>query len=489
MSYKKLCTIHQELSLLNTIKDTLAWDQETYLPSGSVEYRSKQLSYLSAKSHQLLTSQTYQNSLKATEQEDLNYTAQANVREWRYHFDRISKLPESLVTKSTEIHSQAIPIWQEAREKNDFNLFAPTLKKLINIAKEKAELWGYQDEIYSALLSNYERGTTTTDVASIFEKFSPNLIKLAGQATKKSLANPPRELQGHFPVERQQKFNTLVAKSIGFDFNKGRIDTTTHPFCSGIAPHDVRLTTRYYEGNFLPSLFGVMHEAGHGMYEQGLPCEEFGRPAGTAVSLGIHESQSLLWENHIGRSKEFWSHWLPKAKEFFPQLNDWSVNEIHHHINTAKYSFIRVDADEATYDLHILLRFKIERMIINEEIEVKDIPSAWNELSKLYFGKSPTSNTQGCLQDIHWSFGLFGYFATYSLGNFNASQLFHKVSQDKHIHSSLLQANYTPLLSWLQENIHKSASSLLPQELMKKATGEITNPQYHLNHLKQRFVG
>jgi carboxypeptidase Taq len=231
-----------------------------------------------------------------------------------------------------------------------------------------------------------------------------------------------------------------------------------------------------------------MHEAGHGLYEQGLGESDFGLPSGSAVSLGIHESQSLLWEAHVGRSQAFWNHWMPKAQELFPQLSDWSVEEFLQTINQANYSAIRVDADEATYDLHVLLRFDIERRLINGELAVKDIPEAWNESFEESFNMRPKSDSEGCLQDIHWAMGGLGYFPTYTLGNLNASQLFHAATQNKSILNSFNNAEFKPLLEWMRNSIHSHGSTLLPQDLMIQATGESTNPKYHLNHLTQRFL-
>ncbi|MGB0993267.1 MAG: carboxypeptidase M32, partial [Akkermansiaceae bacterium] len=268
----------------------------------------------------------------------------------------------------------------------------------------------------------------------------------------------------------------------------GRIDTTTHPFCTGLGPGDTRLTTRYLENNFTSSLFGVLHEAGHGLYDQGLPTEQHGLPAGNAVSLGIHESQSRLWENHVGRSRAFWTKWLPRAQEIFPNLSKFDLDTFLAAINRAEKSYIRVEADEATYDLHIMLRFGIERAMLNGDIKVADIPSAWNERFQEFFGMTPPDDTNGCLQDIHWSMGGLGYFSTYSLGNFNAAQLHHKAMQDDTVSAACNNANYLPLLDWMRTHIHSKGSTLFPQDLMLAATEEATNPQYHLTHLKRRFL-
>lgn len=488
-AYQELVSLNQEITLLSSTASCLGWDQETYLPKNAIEHRANQLSYLSGKIHAMATGKDFQSKLEAAEQEGSNnLTEMANLREWRHGFDLSHKLPQELVERCSQTTSIAKAAWADARAKNEFPLFAPHLEKLVAIAKEKAERWGYEDEPYDALLGCYERGAKTADVAKIFDVFGPKIIETARLAVEKSHLNPVRKLEGNFPIEAQQKLNLEIATSIGFDFDCGRIDTTTHPFCDTLGPNDVRLTTRYYEHDFTASLFGVMHEAGHGLYEQGLPAKDFGLPSGSAISLGIHESQSLLWEAHVGRSQGFWNKWFVRVQELFSQMRDWTVQEFLHTINQAKYSFIRVDADEATYDLHILLRFSLERKILNGEIAIDDIPAAWNQAFESMFGIIPPNDKEGCLQDIHWSMGGMGYFSTYTLGNLNASQLFHTATKDPAIRKAFDQADYAPLLRWMRENIHAHGSTYLPQDLMIKATGEGTNPDYHLAHLRRRFL-
>ncbi len=488
-AYQELCELNKEIALLGSAAATLGWDQETYLPAKSLKFRAEQLSYLSGKIHGLSTDDNFEAKLRAAEESGAaNSTEAANIREWRHHFNKSTKLPQELVERNSKTTSHAKAAWAEAREKNEFSIFAPHLQDLINLANEKAELWGYDDEPYDALLGSYERGAKTADVAKIFNEFEPKVTELAKQAVAKSASGKPRKLEGDFPIEKQQILNQEVAASIGFNFDAGRIDTTTHPFCTTLGPQDVRLTTRYYAHDFTASLFGVMHETGHGLYEQGLPDDDYGFPSGSAVSLGIHESQSLLWEAHVGRSRGFWNKWFPRAQELFPQMQDWSVEEFLQTINQAKYSQIRVDADEATYDLHILLRFGLERKILNGDIDVADIPAAWSEKFQSMFGMKPKSNTKGCLQDIHWSMGGLGYFPTYTLGNLNASQLFNAATQDAAVKTSFDNADYAPLLDWMRTNIHAHGSTYLPQDLMMKASGENTNPEYHLAHLKRRFI-
>lgn len=469
----------QEISLLSSTASTLGWDQETYAPPQSVRHRAKQLAYLEGKVHQLQTSESFREGLDSLDE--------ANRRELTHRYERATKLPQDLVEQESETSSLAKAAWSEAREKNDFSIFAPHLVRLLEIAREKADHWGYEDEPYDALLSEYERGAKTREVAELFESIDTELARIAATAVEASSSISASAIHGPAPVEAQKTLNREVAESLGFDFTRGRIDTTAHPFCTTLGPEDVRLTTRYEDHDFTSSLFGVIHETGHGLYEQGLPSCDFHLPSGQAVSLGIHESQSRLWENHVGRSIPFWEKWYPRCQELFPHLQDIPLADFLPAVNRAAYSPIRVEADEATYDLHILLRFKLERALLSGELEVEGVPSSWNESFMKLFGFRPKTDSEGCLQDIHWSMGGLGYFATYSLGNINAAQLFETARQDPLVSSSFAKGDFLPLLEWMREHIHVHGSNLLPQDLMAQATGSKTDPTAYLTHLRQRF--
>lgn len=471
----------REIAILNSTSATLDWDQETYAPSKGVEFRSKQMAYFAGKVHELKTSAAFQEGLENAS------LGEANQRELTHQFDRATKLPKELVERASETSTLAKAAWSEAREKDDFSLFAPHLSKLLEIAREQADHWGYEDEPYDALLSEYERAAKTREVAGLFDSISQDLAQIAATAVEKSAAIPADLLHGPAPIHEQMTLNREIAESLGFHFEAGRIDTTEHPFCTTLGPADIRLTTRYDENDFASSLFGVMHETGHGLYEQGLPADDFHLPSGQAVSLGIHESQSRLWENHVGRSRPFWERWLPRAQQLFPHLRDIDLDQFLTAINRAAYSSIRVEADEATYDLHILLRFKLERALMAAELEVSDVPGIWNDTFESLFGFRPTNNREGCLQDIHWSMGGLGYFATYSLGNLNAAQLHNCAAQDSEVIGAARQGNFIPLLEWMQKKIHAKGSTLFPQDLMESATGFPTKPDAYLAHLRERF--
>lgn len=487
-SYESLCELARERALISTTASVLSWDQETFLPTKALDHRAKQLGWLSGKAHELATSPEWRRNLEKAEEEGSdNMLESANLREFRHHYDRSAKLPRELVEHETTTSSRAKAAWMQARKESDFSLFAPALETLLELARQKADLWGFSGEPYDALLEEYERGSTTAEVAALFDSCRESIIEIAHEAVEHSQSTPADLLEGDYPVVSQKLLNREIAESLGFNFDAGRIDTVTHPFCTHLGPDDTRLTTRYDENDFLSSLFGVMHEAGHGLYDQGLPNSQHGLPSGQAVSLGIHESQSRLWENHVGRSRPFWEKWLPRAADIFPSLRRFSLDEFLSGVNRANYSCVRVEADEATYDLHILLRFSIERRLLNRDLEVAEVPEAWNEEFRSLFGFLPPDDASGCLQDIHWSMGGLGYFSTYSIGNLNSAQLFAAATTDDGISSECSRANYLPLLAWMREHIHAAGSTKLPQELMLSATGERTNPSFYLKHLRSRF--
>lgn len=480
----------RELAIINSSAAVIGWDQETYLPDAANGYRAQQLAWLSSQAHQLATSEAWKKDLETAESTDPGNDPKltANLRELRREFDRATRLPVELVARDSMASSLAKHAWADARTRSDFSTFAPHLQTLLEIAREKAELWGYTGEPYDALLEGYERGTSTDAVSRLFDVMRPALRRISAQAVEISSSHAAVLPDGPYPVAAQQSFNARVAEAIGFDFEAGRIDTTTHPFCTSLGPRDVRLTTRYMESDFTSSFFGVLHEAGHGMYEQGLPTDDFGLPSGSPVSLGIHESQSRLWENHVGRSRTFWEKWYPIAQGNFPQLVGFSLEKFLRYLWRAEFSPIRVEADEATYDLHILLRFELERRMLGGSLPVTDVPAAWNESFRELFGFAPEDDRHGCLQDIHWSMGGLGYFSTYTLGNINSAQLFAAARKDMSVASAIDRADYLPLLGWLRKSVHAHGATLDPPELIRQATGSLPTTDAYLAHLKSRYL-
>jgi len=486
--YDELCDQAKEIALLHSTASALSWDQETYMPPKSLDYRARQLAYLSAKAHDLATSEQFRASLEAAESAPHKTASHAaNLRNWRHDISRAARIPTSLVAEESEVTTRAKHAWAEARAKSEFNLFAPHLTRVLEIAHRKADLWGYEGEPYDALLTGYERGASTKTIGDLFSQLKPQLAAIAQAAVERSKAIPKNLLNGYYPISKQQLLNREVAESLGFDFSAGRIDTAAHPFCTTLGLGDVRLTTRYDESDFTSSLFGVLHEVGHGLYEQGLPENDYGLPSGSAVSLGIHESQSRLWENHVGRSQIFWDKWLPRAAALFPDLRKVAPTDFLRAIHRSEFSSIRVEADEATYDLHILLRFSLERRLLDGSLSVSEIPEAWDSEFESLFGFAPKDDAHGCLQDIHWSMGGLGYFATYTLGNLNSAQLYDKALENPAIAEAVQLADYAPLLSWLRQEVHAQGSILHPNDLMHSATGRATDPLPYLTHLRQRF--
>lgn len=489
--YQNLRARFREAALLGSTNGVLGWDQETGLPVKAIGWRAEQMSYLTGLEHRLTTAPEVGDWLAACEAGafPMDSTEAANLRGWRRDFDRETKLPGALVEALSLTTSEGMHTWAAARQASDFAAFQPVLEKLVRLCQEKADYLGWTTCRYDALMNIYEPGAKSAEIGALFSGLGPEVAALIGPAMEKAKACPEDLLKGSYPLAAQQAFNREVAEAVGFDFEAGRIDTTTHPFCTGLGPGDTRLTTRYDEADFFSSLSGVMHEAGHGLYDQGLRAEEWGMPAGSAVSLGIHESQSRLWENHIGGSEVFWQHWYPRACHYFPDLKHFTPEQVAAAARRVAPSFIRVDADEVTYDQHIILRFELERSLINGDLAVKDVPEAWNSRFKELLGLRVPDDARGCLQDIHWSMGSLGYFCTYTLGNLNASQLMRTARLAMpSLDADLAQGSYGNLLSWLRTNLHTHGRTFDPQDLMRRVTGETTQAGYHLGYLKGKFL-
>ncbi len=494
-AYDLLQQRSKEIAIYNSTASLLSWDQETYMPPKAGAYRAEQLSQMAGLAHRMSTSAEIGDWIMACEDSlpdcaDAEETAlrAANVREWRRDYDRATKLSSRLVEDMAKTTSLGREAWAQARRESNFAAFAPWLEKILALVREQAEGWGYTTCAYDALLEGYEPGARSSDLAPVFADLQKQLTPLLPQLQKITGVIDPARLEGDHSIAAQQAFNRKVAEAMGFDLEAGRIDTTTHPFCTEMGPKDCRLTTRYNERDFTSSLFGVMHEAGHGLYTQGLPAEYFGTPMGTYLSLGIHESQSRLWENQVGRSREFWRHWYPVACAQFPGLASLPLEEFWLVVNRVKPTHIRVEADEATYNLHIILRFEIEQRLVSGELAVADLPTAWNKRFEELFQIPVPDDARGCLQDTHWALGLIGYFPTYTLGTLNAAQLFAAaLRQVPGLKIDLDAAKYGQLLTWLQENIHRHGRRYSPTELIQRATGEPTRATYFMDYLKAKY--
>ncbi|MBP7949089.1 MAG: carboxypeptidase M32 [Verrucomicrobiales bacterium] len=489
-AYQALHGRFREVTILKSAVAQLSWDQETNMPPRSAAFRGTQLAFLSGQHHRLATAPEVGRWLGICEETgaEPGSAAETNLRGWRRDHDLAVKIPPELVEEMARTTTAGHHAWIDARKKSEFGIFQPHLEKIVALCRQQADCLGWEDCRYDALLDQFEPGVRSAEIAALFDDLGPKLASLIGPAAERSRSTPANLLEGHYPIAVQQQFNQEVAAAFGFDFSAGRIDTSAHPFCTGLGPHDTRMTTRYDEADFLDSLSSVLHETGHGLYEQGLDSEQWNLPAGEAVSMGIHESQSRLWENHVGRSTAFWTRWLPRAAEMFPHLARLTPEQMAAASCRVKPSFIRVEADEVTYDQHIILRFTLERQVISGHLAVADIPAAWNELFLKLLGMKVPDDARGCLQDIHWSFGGFGYFATYTLGNLNASQLMERAGGDiPDLDARLSRGDYQPLLAFVREKVHRHGRRFQPQALMKLATGEPTGTRCHLEYLREKY--
>ncbi|MGQ0629028.1 MAG: carboxypeptidase M32 [Phycisphaerales bacterium] len=490
----ELRALHKAAATLASVNQLLNWDQETYMPPEAAAHRADQQAMLSALVHERRTSKRMGDLLSAAEEErGLNDEERANLREMRRDFERETKLPTTLVAELAKVQSQSQEVWKEARSKNNFAMFAPWLQRVMELLRQKARCYGVPKggELYDALLDEYEPGMTAREIEGIF---TPLRGRLAGLVARIAATGrgPDRSVLGlKFSQAQHTGFVAAVLEAMRFDSKAGRLDVTTHPFCSGLAPGDTRLTFRWQTESFLEPLYGVMHEAGHGLYEQGLPkATRFGEPLGDAVSLGIHESQSRMWENFVGRSRSFWTWALPIAKRHYaPALDGHTIEKMFEIANLVRPSFIRVEADEATYNLHIMLRFEIERALIKGDLAVSDLPEAWNSAFKAYLGLDVPDDRRGCLQDVHWAFGLVGYFPTYTLGNLYAAQFWEKInSRVTDLDAQMARGQFGALKHWLNENIHAHGRRYSASELCMRTTGKPLSAEPLMRHLEGKLA-
>jgi carboxypeptidase Taq len=496
-AYEELIGRARQLGVLASCSALLGWDEQTYMPKGGSAHRGEQMACLAGLHHERATDPRMGELLAIVEGSDLvadpDSPPAVNTRELRRNYDRRTKLPRDFVEELARTTSLAQQEWIEARRDADFARFRPWLDKIVQLKRQEAQcLGGLPDSLnhgsamYDPLLDEYEPGAKSAELAVLFQAVREELVPIVS-AIHEATATRARDeagssqagsgadaiLKRSYPLDRQKVFGEAVAAAVGFSFQRGRLDVTAHPFCSGIGPGDTRLTTRYDEHNFGDAFFGILHEVGHGLYEQGLPAEHFGTPMGEAASLGVHESQSRLWENAVGRSRAFWMYWFPFARRVFHQaLHDVTLDQFLAAINRVSPSPIRVQADEVTYNLHIIIRFELEQALLGGDLSPGDLPAAWNQKYQETLGISPLNDAEGCLQDIHWSAGLFGYFPTYTLGNLYAAQLFAKARADlSGLDSSFARGEFGELLAWLRDNIHRYGQHYRPGPLIERATG------------------
>ncbi|MCS6867590.1 carboxypeptidase M32 [Thermus sp.] len=500
-AYQNLLEFQRETAYLASLGALAAWDQRTMIPKKGHAHRAKQMAALAKLLHGRMTDPRIGEWLERVEGshlvQDPFSDAAVNVREWRQAYERARAIPERLAVELAEAESESESYWEEARPKDDWRGFLPYLKRVFSLTREKAEIlyalpvpqgdppYG---EPYDALLEGYEPGMRAAELLPLFAQLRQGLAGLLDRI----LGSPKRPdttlLHRSYPKEAQRAFALELLRACGYDLEAGRLDPTAHPFEISIGPGDVRITTRYFQDFFNAGIFGTLHEMGHALYEQGLPPEHWGTPRGEAVSLGVHESQSRTWENLVGRSLGFWERFFPRAQAHFPSLEGVGLEDFHFAVNAVAPSLIRVEADEVTYNLHILVRLELELALFRGELSLEDLPGAWAEKYRAYLGVAPRDYKDGVMQDVHWSGGLFGYFPTYTLGNLYAAQFFAKAEEELGDLEGLFRlGEFRPFLDWTRRKIHAEGSRFRPKALVERVTGAPPSAGPFLAYLEGKY--
>ncbi|MCA9126147.1 MAG: carboxypeptidase M32 [Planctomycetales bacterium] len=483
----------RETALLESTSALLEWDERTGLPSKAGNYRAEQLTYLSGLIHRRRTDREFGEALDLLQQSDLAQAGElptgAIIRRLAKDFSRNTRLPIELVkaiSRATVLGQQA---WERARQQDNWLLFEPYMTEVISLRRQEAELLATDGQLYDALLDQYEPDCKSSQLVEIFSRLREQLVDLVKELGQSNNRPDGQTLRQPISIDKQRTVSRWAAESIGYDFQRGRLDETSHPFCTTLGPDDCRILTRFQETFFPSGLFGTLHEAGHGIYEQGLPGEWFGLPPGSAASLGIHESQSRLWENFVGRSQAFWRWAFPKiSARVGDAWQGFAAEQIYRDANLVQPSLIRVEADEVTYNLHILIRFEIEQQLISGQLLVADAPDAWNERYSHYLGIRPPSAKDGILQDVHWSAGLVGYFPTYSLGNLYAAQLMQAAAaQLGDLDNMFAEGEFEPLLAWLRKHVHAHGACIAPSELVQRVSGQSLSEAPLMQYLRRKL--
>lgn len=478
---------------LSAASGVLGWDQQTYMPPGGAEARGRSLATLARIQHELFTSaETGELLQKAAEEVaglDPVSDDAAMVRVAQRDYDQATKLPTSLVSEIAEHGVAAHEVWVRARAANDYPAFAPYLQKTIDLSKKVAEHLGYEDDLYDALLDQFEPGMKTAQVTQLFSRLREELVPLARAITERQGEVDDRFLHGLFDEGKQEQFGKEVITAFGYDFTRGRQDRTVHPFEISFSVNDARITTRFDPDFLNTALFSTLHESGHGMYEQGVAQSLDGTILAGGASLGLHESQSRLWENIVGRSRNLWSHYYPRLQELFPeQLGEVDLESFYRAINKVEPSLIRIEADEVTYNLHIMLRFELEQAFLSGEVAVLEADQVWKEKMGQYLGVTPPDNADGILQDVHWSQGMMGYFPTYSLGNIISGQLWAAArAAHPEIPDEIASGQFSTLHGWLTENVYRWGRVLQPNEIIQRATGGSIDTGPYVQYLRDKY--
>ncbi len=470
----------------------LQWDQEVNMPPKAAEGRGQQMATLSALSHRMFTDPAMGKLLHELHEntDQLTDDEAKLVSETLYDYKRATKLPESFVHEFAQEQSKAFQSWVKAREESRFSLFQPNLEKMVELSKRKADYLGYEESPYDALLESHERGMTTNTLKSIFSELAEEQSKLVKRIVDSPNQPDTAWTQQEWDEQKQWEFTLQVLRDIGYDFDAGRQDRSVHPFTTNFDLYDVRITTRVNRNDLFSALTGSIHEGGHALYEQGFRPEDRRTVLAEAISLGVHESQSRMWENMIGRSLSFWKHYtLPLKKQYSGQLDEITPEQVYQAINRVSPSLIRVEADECTYNLHVILRFEIEIGLIEGTLQVSDIPETWNAKMKEYLGLDVPNDAKGCLQDIHWSHGSLGYFPTYTLGNLYAAQLFEQILNDiPDLWTQVEAGTFIHLLEWLREHVHRVGRRKTAPELIRDISGQDVSCKPYLKYLDDKYT-
>lgn len=494
--YEKIQEKSRLSSILSGISSLLDWDQETHMPPAGAGIRSEQLKVLAGLTHKAKTNPSFAKDLSKLIDlkkgtiiaKGLTAKQKAALKVWRRDYVQESCFPSSFVEESAQLCSQAVNAWRIAKTQDSFSIFAPFLEKIINMNRKKADFLGYEKHPYDALLDLYEPGITTAEVGTTFTFIRKSITDLLSKI-KKAKQVDDHFLFGKFDSTKQLAFGRFLMESLGYDSSKGRLDVSEHPFSSSCHPTDCRITTRIHPTSIMSNISVVMHESGHSLYAMGLPEEHYGSPLGEAISLGMHESQSRWWETRIGQSKAFWEFFLPHLKKTFPKkFDNITLDTFYKAVNKVVPSFIRVDADEVTYSLHVILRFELEKALIEGSLSVNEIPEAWNAKMQELLGLIPSNNAEGCLQDIHWSMGAMGYFPTYTLGNLYASHLFATFEkQNPDWQKRVSKGELLFVKEWLNKNVHHYGRQYTSKELLKHVTGKAFSAEAYISYLNNKY--
>jgi carboxypeptidase Taq len=487
-AYEALLDHYEQISNVNAATSLLSWDQEVMMPEGGTPARSQQKSTLSSLSHDLLTEDKVGDWLDELEDADLTDEQAAVVREIRRAYERADRVPSELVAEISETTSEALPKWKEAKAEDDFSVFAPILQDLIELKKEYAEHIDPDKPAYEVLFADYEPYLDLDTAERVLERLREELVPLIADIRESDveLADP---FEGDFDVDTQEDLARDVLDTLGYDFEHGRLDTAPHPFSTG-NQFDARVTTRFAEDDPLGALTSTIHEFGHARYTLGLPREQYGSPLGESRDLTVHESQSRLWENHVGRSRVFWEKFLPEMQARFPQVAEATPEDAYEAANEVyEDNLIRVEADELTYHMHIIVRFEIERELIEGDLDVADVPERWNDKYEEYLGVRPDTDAEGCLQDIHWSHGSFGYFPTYSLGSVLAAQIYDALEADVgDVDEKVRDGDFDVIADWLETNVHQHGAQYTTPDLVEEATGEEYNADHFVDYVTEKYT-